>query len=284
VQLLYILLFLSLWSIVFIWIKLRLNPFIYLKSIRNKQQQGIALVTYLIRSDYQQNSDIPKYKFFSSLVEELIRARKLYGCEIESIILEIRKYLRIDIKESKKIKESVFGGAFQYIVISIFTWGFIYATYKLIHIQINFLDKVALICFQVFGLILYYTLAQVIERKSFNILNSYFFSIYNFRSLFSISRPISEIISIVKIDSLPDCKDLSHIKERMFILITELKEKGRLNTEDLNQMIYETWDCFEIKLERFQKLILTLKLLSMAMFVLPSFLAVMFLLMSKLHV
>jgi hypothetical protein len=255
-----------------------------MKSLKLKKDVGNALVTYLIRGQYSVSADIPEYKFFSQLIEQLVKARKTYGCEIENIILEIRKYLRIDIKETKKIKESIFGGAFQYIVISIFTWGFIYGTYKIVYIEISLQDKLVLLAFQLLGLLLYFALAHFIKCKSFRVLNCYFFAIYNFRSLFSISRPISEIITAVKIDELPESKDLKHIKQRMFLLITELKERGRLNTEDLNQLIYETWDCFEIKLERFERFILILKLLSMALFVLPSFLAVMFLLMAKLHV
>ena len=95
--------------------------FVSIKSIFNKKNLGNELMTFLIKGSYNQNKPVPSYKFYSKIIGELLRARKNFGCEIEGVLVELRKYLRLDLKEARKIKDSFYGGTYQYYDHGIYT-------------------------------------------------------------------------------------------------------------------------------------------------------------------
>lgn len=279
----YSIIFILFWLIWLYHLVLDLKLLLLLRSLQGQFKVGHDLMNYLIKGGYREGQLAPRYKFFSELIEELVKARREFGCEIEKSILEIRKYLRLDIKETKRIRESIITGAYQYILLISFTWFFLVSSNEILKINLILSESIGLALFQLLGLILYFKVAIFIRLRMFCKLNSYFFSIYTFRTLFSISRPLTEILLKSRITELKDCKELVHIHKRINILVKEFKVNGTLNLDDLNQVVMEIWDCFELKLESFKRFISALKFTSMILFILPSFLWVMLKLMTKLQ-
>lgn len=240
-------------------------------------------MTFLIKGSYNQNKPVPSYKFYSKIIGELLRARKNFGCEIEGVLVELRKYLRLDLKEARKIKDSFYGGTYQYVFLCIFLYVFVFLLKKIVNIELDYLKLIFILIYHSFGLLIYFFACKLIQRAEFKYFDSYFNTVYLLRSLLLVSRPISEVIDRIKVSKLAINNNFININDRLITLLRQLKHSGKLNLLDLDNLILEVWDTFEIKVESYERKITVLKLLLMSFFILPSFLFIIFCMISAMN-
>ena len=103
------------------------------------------VVDYLVERNY--SSDIPRYGFFSSIIESLVKIRKTYGVDIKKALRELRKAILKDYKQKRKLRSELFGLYLQYMMLLIFTWGFLFQLLGTIKINVTS-SQILLLIFQ----------------------------------------------------------------------------------------------------------------------------------------
>lgn len=250
-----------------------------------EKQSAEKLINFLIGGYQQaQTEQIPVYKFYSSLVEELIAYRNRFGCEIRSSLVEIRKSLTTDVKESKKIKDSFYGGCFQYVFLATFLWMFLYFARESIKFYIPTLELFLLCGWQSLGLVIYLFSFKVLRFSTFRNFDTYLKSLYRFKIMLMASRPLNEIIKSIDLESLPEGRSVKHLKRRVEFLCHEIKQRGRVEAIEVDLTLTETWDFYEIQLLKFDKHLSVLKLALIFAFVLPSFFYITTLIMGSMGI
>lgn len=259
-----------------------------LESIQIKRQspnsQALELINFLIESSSFETCKkaVPTYKFYSRLVEELFEFRNRFGSEIRTSLKEIRKSLSLEIRENKKIKEAVMGGYFQYFSMCSFIWGFLFMAQNLIDAQIETKDLVLVFFWQVLGCVLLVTVIRKRKHVLFEPFDQYFMYLYRFKTMLRTSRPLDEILKSFQKDK--NDKSFSMIDERVNILCVQIKKRGKVDLEEVDHLLQELWDHFELQFSKFSTNLVALKLASLVIFVLPSFFISLFVIFGSLKV
>jgi hypothetical protein len=227
---------------------------------------------------------VPKYKFFSDVIEKLITYRRSFGVDIRPALRELRAAARKDHGAGKKLNEELIGFIAQYGIIAAFTWIFILNVSGTLNIQFTIQSLFFLGAWQIFGLLVGVCLYFYIMKLCFEPFTNYFFTAYTFRSLVSISRPISEICSLAELSKLGNNSELTIIRSRLLGLIKNIKVVGIVPLDEFDQIILELWDSYEVKLNKLKSILVGLKLFLILLFVFSGFLYVIFLSMEKLAI
>ncbi len=259
-----------------------------LENIQIKRQstnsQALELINFLIESSSFETckKEVPSYKFYSRLVEELFEFRNRFGSEIKTSLKEIRKSLSLELRENKKIKEAVMGGYFQYFSMCLFIWGFLFMAQNLIETQIEIKDLIIIFFWQALGCVLLVAVISKRKHALFKPFDQYFMYLYRFKTMLRTSRPLDEILKSFQ-KSKKD-KSFCMIDERVNILCVQIKKRGRVDLEEVDYLLQELWDHFELQFSKFSTNLVALKLASLVIFVLPSFFMSLFVIFGSLKV
>ncbi|MBT4793129.1 MAG: hypothetical protein HON90_16270 [Halobacteriovoraceae bacterium] len=244
-----------------------------------KRDKYTEFIHYLIVDD--KKLTVPVYKFYGQIIESLQGHQRKYGIDIKLAIRQIRLAAQKDKKQSKRVQEIMLGLVFQYVVIALFTWFFIFNMQVTIGVKISMHYLIGLALLQCWGLVLGIFVYFKLQRKLFYPYNSYFFSAYIFQSFFSLSLPISEIIRVSKLSSLTKKGGFGVVHKRFILLIEAIKRKGQIENDEFEMIIQELWDMFEQSYQRFNKFLTILKFVLLLFFVFPGFLFAIFLSMTQ---
>lgn len=252
---------------------------------RKKFNCAQSLIRFLMKLDQStgrsKNITIPQYKFYSNLVEDLLYYQNQFGAKITKSLMEIRKSLRKDLKNVKLINGIIFGTLYQYCALSLFIWGFIFSAQSILNVGMSREEVLIIVIVQILGLVLFYLGYSSLYRRSFSLIECYLRSIYRFRLLLEVSRPISEAIKISEITTLNNSKGLADLNGRLVLLAEGIKRVGRVSFEEFEACIDEVWDVYEVRLDVFMRHVSTLKIFLILFFVLPCFLYSIFLIMER---
>ena len=263
---------------------LGLNKNDLLKKVKRSSPED--LITFIINSSSPAFTvkDPPRYKFYSEIVDELIRLRSQFGAEIRDSLRDIRKALVTDLREEKKITEAVHGGYFQYLIMCLFIWGFIFAATEIVEFKQSLTGVEYILIFQIVGGLGLIVIIKTLRFKYFSPFANYFRAIYQMKLFLGVNRPISEVTSIVSNVSNSKKKEFVTIENRMELLCTQIKSSGRIDKEEIEYLLSELWDHLELQFMKFSKQLGILKMLSLLLFVLPSFFICIALIFSQLKV
>ena len=248
--------------------------------MKSSDKRAKELIHYLIKLNTLESSGsvVPKYKFYSNVIEELLRFRNSYGAEIRTSLKEIRGALSLELKEVKKVKELMQGGYFQYLFMSCFIWCFAISSESLLEVKLSF-EGIALIAvWQALGFALLVLLVQKYYQILFKPFDAYFMQLYRLKTMLRASRPLDDIVKIV--GSSKEKTYFRDIDIRVALLFKEIKQKGMIDLKEVDYLLLELWDQFELQFDRLSSRLTILKLASLVLFVLPSFFVLIFL---KIH-
>lgn len=218
------------------------------------------------------NPVVPRYKFFTCIVLELLSLRKRYGSEIDTACREIKAASQKDYNENKAIKSEIKGLYFQYIFIGLFTWVFIINFQIQLQVSLSFLNLILLFLWQGLGLFLVSILLRKLQKKYFDLFPDYFTSLYVFKSIITASRPISEAIEKARVSELKKRNELEFIHSFLGVILENLKSKGIYHPSDIEGVISDLWNVYGDQISRFKKSVLVLKLFFITLFIFPGFL------------
>lgn len=247
---------------------------------------GSELIKFLITASASNSScgSAPPYKFYSGLVEELVKTRNRFGAEIRESLREIRKALVLDLREEKKIKDAVLGGYFQYLFMSMFIWAFIYMAQRIIELPPNFDGLYIVASWQALGGALLVFAIKYKRERIFAPFELYFEAIYQMKALLQAKRPLSEVVAKFEYENTDMSGEFRSFGERIQTLCLHIKRQGSVDLVEFDYLLCEIWDHFEIQFMRFSKYLAVLKMLSVLLFMLPSFFLCIGLIFSQMAV
>lgn len=278
---LYIALYLLLWLYI-----LGFDPkTMALQHKRKKKQDASALIEVIWRlKSGNLATEIPKYKFFSGIVQRLVVFKKEYGGTIIPALDEIRSNIRLSVKMDKKIKDLVQGTIFQYLMISAIIFVFLSLVEIILAISVSSITKILILGYLGFGLLVSRQILALLRKKVFGTFEVYMTSLYTFKILMGLGVPLSSAIEESKIKFLPSSKQFNPIRNRLFELVKLVQTQGAKGVSEFDLISQELWDNYELSCERFQVYLNGLKLGTILVFALPCFFVCIYQLMSTISV
>ncbi len=239
-----------------------------LSEFHFKRDQFGELINFL-SGDMQ--GEAPIYKFYSSLIDQLISARNRYGTPVSDLLREIKKNIILDHKITRKINSQLNSLITQYIALCIFTWGYLWQIHQMLEIKYDHSNFTFLALWQGVGVLTALALYHFLKTKTFRHFQAYFHALYMFKSLMSISWPIAKVISKSEINTVPNSGAFKHTYLRVQKMTHKLKTEGQIKLEDIDLISQELQDLYEVKLDDFYRGMLSLKFMILAIFVIPGF-------------
>lgn len=215
---------------------------------------------------------IPRYSFFTVIVEELVKIQRKYGVNIKKPLREVRSGARKNYKSEKKIKNELNGFLVQFFAIVAFTWFFSTSLQNTMNFSFQIEENLTIGGAQVFGLFLFFVSFYILKHKFFSPFKKLFCSLYFARCLIFASRPVSEVIELSKLDGIKFTKDLEAIRLKVLGQIKMIQLQGTISKEEIEELTFEVWDQFDESLEKFKTNINAIKLLILLLFVFSGFL------------
>lgn len=275
---LYVLIIITIWYWFFAILKLDFKVSFQLKKTDNAQ----LLIRSLIIGDYSKRQ-LPKYKYFTEIIEQLLEYRNKYGAKIESSLREFKGHIQKEKKFDQKISDSLKSGITQYLFISLFTWFFLFYAKTMIDVSLNKIELICLLLWQFFGLLFYISVFEILKKHSLSPFSILIECVYKFKTLVSFSRSVNQIRDEVLPKGYTFKGDLLLVFEKIELILQKMLTKGKYRPDELDGVIIETWDLLEINLERFEKKMNLLKFFILALFVLPSYLVTVISTLNQLH-
>ena len=137
---------------------------------------------------------LPRYKFYTDLLEHLFEAHRKMGIGIKKFIPEIRGALVRDLQFEKKVLSEFFGGLLQFLVVSTTTWSFVFLSSSLVEIPLDKKIIVLMALLQIIGVATFYFGLRLIKQKFFTKFSRSIEELYLFTSLLEVGLPLNEIL------------------------------------------------------------------------------------------
>lgn len=218
-------------------------------------------------------SFLPKYKFYTNLLELLFETQRRQGIGIKKFMPEIRGALIRDLQFEKKVLDELLGGFLQFLVIAATTWGFVFLSSSLVEIPLSKSIILFMIVLQLSGVAVFFQLVSRVKNKIFTRFSKAIEELYLFSTLLEVGLPINEILSRSGIlqGNLANFKIFENLSERMKKLIARLKETGLSPRDEAQEIIFEIWHLQEENFQKFTKMVQVLKFSVLAFFFLPAY-------------
>lgn len=252
-----------------------------------KFSPGEELFSWLKKFNWDRRSQdsihLPQYKFFSSLVNLLLESSRRFGGHYKEAFLSVKESLNQDLQFEKKLKEFIWGSYFQKFCIFSMSWGFIFFAQTLTEVKLEIKVYLGILCWQILGLIILPLLIKLLRSHYFSGIGQLWLSLYVLKALATVSLARSEIFKLAKIGELDSIKhkNLESIVQKLQGCCELSLKQGGSYLNDVEELIVECkfiekWHC-----ELFEKRLNAVKLLILALFFLPSYLAFMYFLLNS---
>ena len=216
---------------------------------------------------------LPRYKFYTNLLEIIFENNRRLGIGIKKIIPEIRAGLICDLQFEKKIFDEIISAALQFLVIAATTWSFVLISSNIAQIPLfkNTIFLMSLL--QILGVIVFFQVVKLIKNKTFFKFSKAIEELYLFSGLLDIGLPLNEIISRSGIlqGQLMEFKVFENLSRRIRVLISRLKETGLSPKDESLEIIREIWHLQEENFQKFTKIVQVLKFSILVFFFLPAY-------------
>ena len=219
------------------------------------------------------DSDLPQYKFYTTLLLDLLEVHKKRGISLKSILPELRGNLIKDLQFESKITSGVVGGNLQFIVIAFTTWGFIILSSSLAELPLTFSILMIIFMFQATGVFIFNVLLKKIKNQTFKKFNQAIERLYLFHALSEIGLSITQTLqeSQVMQGDLVTHKVFSPCASRLLGLINRWSQNGMSPKSETQEIVAEVWHLKESAFTRFLKHLDLLKFIILAFFFLPAY-------------
>ncbi|MFA6237677.1 MAG: hypothetical protein WC635_10155 [Bacteriovorax sp.] len=216
---------------------------------------------------------LPKYKFYTELLEQLFEAHRLLGIGIKKFIPEIRLALIRDLQFEKKIFDEILSGFLQFMVIAVTTWSFVILSKSLVQIRLTGTTVFIMLFLQISGAVLFFYLMAFLKNKVFFPFSKAIEELYLFISLMEVGLSVNEVLqrSGILQGSLATHKSFANLSVRLKKLISRMKETGLSPKDEAQEIIREIWHLQEVTFGKFARTLQILKFSILACFYLPAY-------------
>lgn len=222
--------------------------------------------------------ELPKYKFFTDLILELLQLHKKLGINLSLYLPKIRLELQRDHRFEKKLHELMLNCIWQFLIIISVTWGFISFSSMMIAVFPSGKVISSILFLQMLGAIVFFYMKVFLYKKTFAELEQIIEKFYKFLSLVDVGIPISKILEYSQINALGKVKqkDLRSYAQRVHSLLTYWQQNGHSPKNEMTEILEDVWALKESLFEAFLKKLEVLKFIVLALFYLPAYFLYLF--------
>ncbi len=250
------------------------NPF------QKEHKNGQALLSFMPKLEAKiamgiktTNESIPQYKFYTSLLSDLIGFHQKRGISLRAIIPELRMNLTKDLQFESKLQSNILGGNLQFLVITMTTWIFIFFSSQMADIPLSFNQLIIIFLIQILGVTIFNMSLKKLKVYTFNKFSKAIERLYLFVSLVEVGMPVSQTLSESQVleGDLMIHKLFLPCASRLMNLVNRWKANGISPKTEVAEIIQELWHIKEVNFERFLKHLDILKFIVLAFFFLPAY-------------
>lgn len=260
------------------------NSLILRKSPAEDLDQWLKKFNWGNREALSDPGKLPRYKFYSEIVEVLLQVARRMGGSYQDSILFLREGLQTDRQFEKKIKDAVLGIWLQMGLMLFLTWGFIFCALHLVEIQLKTIHLCMIFGWQCVGMGFLPVVLRHFRQKYFGSIGKIWKMLFVLKSLIKVPLPRSEIFKLSGVQELEQIKQksLTQIIERLKEACQKSLKMGSSYEDDVQYLMGELRFQEKWHFELFEKRLTVIKLTLLSVFFLPSYLAFIFLLLSDL--
>lgn len=236
------------------------------------------------RGDLGQKVSLPKYKFYTEVVELLLSLARRMGGNYQDSLMFLREGLKGDRQFEKKLRESLMGIWAQMLLMMLLTWTFIFTALSLTDIKVPAGKLFLILLWQSIGLSMLPFLLKYFRHKFFADIGKLWKMLYVLNSLSRVPLSRSEIFTMAGIQDLKHIKqkNLSHLVDKLIDTCQKAMKNGGSYSEEVLGLMEELRFQEKWHFELFEKRLTLIKLGLLALFFLPSYLVFIFLILGSL--
>jgi hypothetical protein len=219
------------------------------------------------------SESIPRYKFYTTLLFDLLEVHQKRGISLKHIIPELRLNLTKDIHFENKIQSNLLGGNLQFFIITLTTWCFIFFSSAMVDLPLKFSVLMTILIIQITGILIFNLALKKLKNFTFYKFSEAIEKLYLFVSLVEIGMPVSQTLAESRVleGGLMKNKVFSPCASRLVTLVNRWKESGISPKLEGAEIIRELWHLKEVSFERFLKHLDALKFITLVFFFLPAY-------------
>ena len=278
-----IVIYLALISLLAIWV---LRP---QNSALSAVQGGKALEEWLKKFHWSgpslnHKTELPRYKFFSELVEMLLSLARQWGAQYQQVFITLREILHQDLQFEKQLKEFLQGCWFQMILIVAMSWLFIILGTSWIKINFPLKYMIMIGGWQALGMLCFYLGMKILVKRYLGALGSFWKSLICLRSLSETALPRSEVVRMAGIRELDEYQhsEWKEFKIKVQHLGQWMLSAGTSPVKEIQYLMDELRFLEKHQIQVFQKMGHILKFSILVIFFIPAYFAFLFIIFSSL--
>lgn len=217
--------------------------------------------------------DLPRFKFYTHLLTDLLELHRKLGASLKHILPELRINLAKELRFEKKILGQLAGGNLQFSVVTVTTWSFILLSSELAGLELHAVSLGLIAFVQIAAFCLFNLLFLRLRNHGLLKFSRALEELYLFNALVEIGRPVNQVLTETNIlgGELFKHTPFRAVAERLFNLVNRWKNDGLSPRAETQEIVVEIWHAKEQGYERFLKHLDLLKFSILAFFFLPAY-------------
>lgn len=216
---------------------------------------------------------LPKYKYFTEVVEALLKISQNFGGPIAEFLDQIRNGVYQDDRFERKVRKELEGALIQMMILAGITWVFIFLANELAGIQLPHSVYFIMGGIQIIGFIVFLTGHLLLKSKVFSGFSLFFQSLYSFYSLYSVGVPLNVAVSKSELTIALQRSERKFKTPQKYLnrLLRTVQATGVSISTELGMVIDELWFTLEHSFAEYVKQVMALKLVVLTLFFLGSY-------------
>lgn len=265
-------------------VALPINPLIKRPDPASELEEWLKKFHWGNRQGLEKQGALPVYKFYGDVVEVILNLARKMGGSYQDSLLFLREGLVSDRQFEKRLKEAVLGTWLQMGLMVSLTWMFIIGSLFITDIRPPVSKLILIAGWQAIGLLCLPSVLAHYRTKFFGDIGRIWKMLYVLHSLGRVPLPRSEALSLAGIRDLAEIrqKALSHIVEKLRATCERTLKVGGSYEVEVKGLMEELRFQEKWHFELFEKRLTVIKLGILSVFLLPSYLMFIFLLLGDL--
>lgn len=217
---------------------------------------------------------LSEYKFFTALTVALLDHARKYGASIKHSIKEIRQGLGRDIASEREISALIRASYIQFFIVSSVTWTFVAVSKLIAEIEVTLTPLAIMATLQVFGVLIFYSLAPKLRQHYFSKLDYFLSAQYKFKGLCAAGLGTALVLKKAGLDELfaqDYMGELRLQKLRLLEMIKRWQLSGQSILVEWDDSLEESWALHKLYFSHYLKAMEALKFTLLALFFLSSY-------------
>ncbi len=236
------------------------------------------------RPDLGSQVNLPRYKYYSEIVELLLQMARRMGGQYQDSLLFLREGLQRDQQFERKLRETATGIYLQVVLFMGLTWAFIVVALKLVEIPVPILHLGLILLWQLLGLSLLPITMRWLRQRYFEDIGVLWKMLFVLKSLSRLPIARADIMALAEVEKLKEVRapKLEVIAEKLRDTCQKTLKLGISYDDDVKYLMEELRFTESWHFELFSKRLMVIKLGLLGLFFLPSYLAFIFCLLRDL--